>query len=128
VSDDFRNFGDNRSRRRDFDDDDAPPPPRGRGRGRRGAPGGYAQRRSVPARRRVCSFCVDKIDYIDYRRPELLQSYIAGNGKISSRRRTGACARHQRRVATAIKRARFLALLPYTAEHVRLHGGGGRDS
>lgn len=73
-------------------------------------------------RRRVCSFCVEKIDYIDYKKPELLLPYISGNGKIVSRRRTGTCAKHQRRLAIAIKRARFLALLPYTADHIRLYG------
>ncbi len=73
-------------------------------------------------RRRVCSFCVDKIDYIDYKKPELLKPYLSGNGKIVSRRRSGTCAKHQRRLAVAIKRARFLALLPYTADHIRLYG------
>ncbi|NOZ49775.1 MAG: 30S ribosomal protein S18 [Chloroflexi bacterium] len=85
------------------------------------------QRRSAAnsrRRRRVCSFCVDKIDYIDYKKPELLVPYISGNGKIVSRRRSGTCARHQRRLAIAIKRARFLALLPYTADQIRLHGHG----
>lgn len=75
-------------------------------------------------RRRVCSFCVEKVDYIDYKKPELLAPYITNFGKIYSRRRTGTCAKHQRRLARAIKRARFLALLPYTADHIRLYGGG----
>ena len=73
-------------------------------------------------RRRVCSFCVDKINYIDYKQPDLLKPYLSGNGKIVSRRRSGTCAKHQRRLAVAIKRARFLALLPYTADHIRLYG------
>ena len=75
-------------------------------------------------RRRVCSFCVEKVDYIDYKKPEVLAPYITNFGKIYSRRRTGTCARHQRRLARAIKRARFLALLPYTADHIRIYGSG----
>lgn len=78
--------------------------------------------RARTRRRRVCSFCVDRIDYIDYKKPDHLLPYISGNGKITSRRRTGTCAKHQRRLAIAIKRARFLALLPYTADHIRLYG------
>ncbi|MGQ9489746.1 MAG: 30S ribosomal protein S18 [Anaerolineae bacterium] len=70
-------------------------------------------------RRRICAFCVDKIDRIDYKDINLLQRFISDQGQIESRRRTGTCARHQRRLTLAIKRARFLALLPYTAEHVR---------
>jgi small subunit ribosomal protein S18 len=81
-----------------------------------------------PRRRRVCSFCVDKIDYIDYKKADLLSTYITAHGKIYSRRRTGTCAKHQRRLATAIKRARFLALLPYTTDQIRLYGGGKRTS
>ena len=75
-------------------------------------------------RRRVCNFCVEKIDYIDYKDPNLLMTYISNTGKMYSRRRTGVCAKHQRRLAKAIKRARFLALMPYTAEHIREYGGG----
>ncbi len=73
-------------------------------------------------RRRICAFCVDKIDRIDYKDTDLLQRFISDQGQIESRRRTGTCARHQRRLTLAIKRARFLALLPYTAEHVRRYG------
>ncbi len=79
-------------------------------------------RSSRPRHPRVCQFCVEKIDYIDYKKPELLLNYISPYGKMLSRRRTGVCAKHQRRLAIAIKRARFLALLPYTAEHIRLFG------
>jgi small subunit ribosomal protein S18 len=75
---------------------------------------------------RVCSYCVDKIDYIDYKKPELLSSYVTAHGKIYSRRRTGTCAKHQRRLAMAIKRARFLALLPYTTDQIRLYGSGSQ--
>lgn len=70
-------------------------------------------------RRKVCSFCANKVDSIDYKNADLLRQYITGRGKIKPRRKTGVCARHQRRLASAIKRARHLALLPYTGEHVR---------
>ncbi|HIQ11362.1 MAG TPA: 30S ribosomal protein S18 [Caldilineales bacterium] len=80
-------------------------------------------RRYTRARRaKVCQFCVEKVDYIDYKKHELLLPYISPYGKMLSRRRTGVCAKHQRRLAKAIKRARFLALLPYTAEHIRRYG------
>lgn len=79
-----------------------------------------------PKRRRVCSFCVDKVDYIDYKKFDLLSTYITAHGKIYSRRRTGTCAKHQRRLAMAIKRARFLALLPYTTDQIRLYGSSGK--
>ncbi len=66
--------------------------------------------------RRVCSFCVDKVPYIDYKEADQLQRYISDHGKILPRRKTGTCAKHQRRLATAVKRARHLALLPYTVQ------------
>ena len=74
-------------------------------------------------RRRICAFCADKIESIDYKDINLLRRYVSDQGQIDSRRRTGTCARHQRRLTTAIKRARLLALLPYTAEHIRRFGG-----
>src|SRR5512142_101065 len=70
-------------------------------------------------RRRVCAFCVDKIENIDYKDVNMLRRFLSDQAQIESRRRTGTCARHQRRLTTAIKRARHLALLPYTAEHIR---------
>ena len=73
-------------------------------------------------RRRICAFCVDKVDKIDYKDINLLRRFVSDTGQIDSRRRTGTCARHQRRVTEAVKRARFLALLPYTAEHIRRYG------
>ena len=85
---------------------------------RRGGPGG----RGRFQRRRFCAFCVDKIDKIDYKDVNTLRRFISEQGHIDSRRRTGTCARHQRRLTLAIKRARHLALLPYTAEHVRRSG------
>ncbi len=80
------------------------------------------QRHTRTRRAKVCQFCVEKVDYIDYKKPELLLPYISPYAKMLSRRRTGVCAKHQRRLSKAIKRARFLALLPYTAEHIRRYG------
>jgi len=74
-------------------------------------------------RRKVCAFCADKVDDIDYKDLARLRRYISDRGKIESRRKTGTCAKHQRRLAQAIKRARLIALLPFTAEHVREMGG-----
>jgi small subunit ribosomal protein S18 len=62
---------------------------------------------------------VDKVDTIDYKDVGLLRQFITEQGKIMARRKTGTCAKHQRRLAVAIKRARHLALLPFTAEHIR---------
>ncbi len=77
-----------------------------------------SRRRYRFRRRKKCAFCVDSIDYIDYKDIGLLRQYVATRGKIKPRRKTGVCARHQRRLALAVKRARHLALLPYTGEHV----------
>ncbi len=76
-------------------------------------------------RRKVCLFCAEKVDYIDYKDPAKLRHYITDWGKIAPRRRTGACAKHQRALAQAVKRARHLALLPYTSAHVHKTGGAG---
>lgn len=65
--------------------------------------------------KRVCEFCRDKNKTIDYKNVKVLQKYISLYGKIESRGRTGACAKHQRQIATAIKRARQVALLPFTS-------------
>lgn len=66
------------------------------------------------ARKRVCSFCVDKVESIDYKDLNKLKRYISERGKILPRRITGNCAGHQRQLTTAIKRARHIALLPFT--------------
>ena len=79
-------------------------------------------------KRRVCLFCRDKIEDIDYKAPLLLQPYISDRGKIMPRRKSGTCAKHQRRLAMAIKRARHLALLPYVSSHIRKTGGVGLKS
>ncbi|HHY32149.1 MAG: 30S ribosomal protein S18 [Bacillota bacterium] len=68
------------------------------------------------SKKRVCSFCVDKIDAVDYKDVARLRRFITERGKIIPRRISGNCARHQRQVTTAIKRARLVALLPFTAE------------
>lgn len=67
-------------------------------------------------RRKVCGFCVEKITCIDYKNVTRLRRYITDRGKIIARRTSGNCAKHQRQLAKAIKRARHLALLPFVAE------------
>jgi len=67
-------------------------------------------------RKKVCQFCADKTETIDYKDVEKLRKYITDRGKILPKRITGTCAMHQRQVTTAIKRARVVALLPYTAD------------
>jgi small subunit ribosomal protein S18 len=86
---------------------------RGRG-GDRG--GGGGQRRSLFRRRKVCKFCTDKIDVIDYKDVKLIGAFVPERGKILPRRISGTCAKHQRLLQTAIKRARQIALLPYASE------------
>ena len=72
------------------------------------------RRRSYQQRRpRVCQFCVDNVDTLDYKNVELLARQTSPDGKITARRRTGTCARHQRMLAIAIKRARHMALLGF---------------
>ena len=65
-------------------------------------------------KRKICHFCKDKVEEVDYKNANALRRYISEKGKIRSRRITGACRRHQNQVAVAIKRARDMALLPYT--------------
>ncbi len=97
---------------------------RGGDRADRGERGGRGPRREGSrgdrfSRRRVCNFCVDKMDLVDYKDVGRLRKYLSERGKIEPRRKTGTCAKHQRVLTTALKRARQLALLPYTAEHQR---------
>ncbi|MQY67628.1 MAG: 30S ribosomal protein S18 [Dehalococcoidia bacterium] len=80
--------------------------------------------RYVP-RRKVCSLCVDNVKEIDYKDPAKLRHFITDRGKIGPRRKTGTCAKHQRALALAIKRARHLALLPYVPAHIHETGGVG---
>ena len=83
-----------------------------------------ARGKFVP-KRKVCPFCADKASYIDYKEPAKLGRFITDRGKIGPRRMTGCCAKHQRAVAEAIKRARHLALLPYAPAHIHATGGVG---
>jgi small subunit ribosomal protein S18 len=75
--------------------------------------------RRFGGRRKVCRFCVDHVKGIDYKDIGRLRMYVSDRGKIEPRRKTGACLKHQRLVCTAIKRARHLAMLPYTLGHIR---------
>lgn len=67
-------------------------------------------------RRKVCAFCAEKMDSIDYKDVARLRKFLTERGKITPRRASGTCAKHQRQLAIAIKRARVMALLPYVAE------------
>ena len=69
-----------------------------------------------PGRRKSCFFCKSKVDEVDYKNVNELRRYVSEKGKIRNRRISGACRRHQRQVAVAVKRARELALLPYVAD------------
>lgn len=77
--------------------------------------GGF-NRKHRKRRPKVCHFCVDKVENIDYKDADKLKRYITERGKIVPRRVTGTCAKHQRQLTRAIKRARIIALLPYTAD------------
>jgi small subunit ribosomal protein S18 len=92
----------------------------GGGRGRSGSAGQQGkeggQRRPMFRRRKVCKFCADKIDDINYKDTKLLMPFVPERAKILPRRISGTCAMHQRKLRTAIMRARQLALIPYTSE------------
>ncbi len=92
-------------------------PVKGR-RDKRGGPGS--------GRRKPCPYCKDKIEQVDYKDVDGLRRFISEKGKIRSRRITGACRRHQSQIATAVKRARELALLPYVNEAAGREDGPGR--
>lgn len=72
--------------------------------------------RNRKAKKKVCQFCVDKVEYIDYKDVAKLRRFVSERAKILPRRITGTCAKHQRQLTTAIKRARHIALLPYSAD------------
>ena len=74
------------------------------------------QRPVVRRRKKVCIFCADKVDFIDYKDSAKLRKFISERGKILPRRISGTCAKHQRELNTAIKRARQVALLPYVTD------------
>src|SRR5918912_2669340 len=85
-------------------------------------PGEFGAGRKFTPRRKVCQFCVDKIKEVDYKDLGRLRRFLSERGKIETRRKTGTCAAHQRSLNVALKRARQLALLPFTAEHIRVTG------
>ena len=84
--------------------------------GQREERGQRQQRRYYP-RRRVCAFCVDRVKQVDYKDVSVLERYVTDQGKIKGRRQTGNCAKHQHQLSRAIKRARQIALLPYSHQH-----------
>jgi len=94
-----------------------PSGPRSGGGDRRPGAGGAGRRRGGPfrPRRKVCRFCVDKIERVDFKQVQVIRTFTTDRGKILSSRVTGNCAKHQRQLSRAIKRARYLALLPFTA-------------
>jgi small subunit ribosomal protein S18 len=88
-------------------------PPRSGGPGGPGGPGGREGGRKYFRRKKVCKFCVEKIEAVNYKDVRLLAQFVAESGKIVPRRLTGVCTPHQRRLSTAIKQARNIALLPF---------------
>ena len=80
------------------------------------APVARAPRPMTRRRKKVCMFCADKVDFIDYKDSAKLRKFISERGKITPRRISGTCAKHQRELNTAIKRARQVALLPYVCD------------
>jgi len=89
------------------------------GGGRFGGPGRPRTRDRYVPRRKVCAFCVDNEKEIDYKAVDRLRKYLSERAKIEPRRKTGTCARHQRALSVALKRARHMALLPYVGPHSR---------
>ena len=84
---------------------------------RESAPAGQRRgKRQYFRKKKVCKFCVERVDYIDYKKVEMLQPLVQDRGKILPRRLTGTCSRHQRWLKVAIKRARNIALLAFAAE------------
>ena len=83
---------------------------------------GERRRPRYISRRKVCFFCAEKVADISYKNLDTLRRYLPDGGKSEPRRKTGTCAKHQRRLTLALKHARHLALLPYTADHIRVTG------
>lgn len=81
-----------------------------------GGPGGRRGKRQYFRKKKVCRFCVEKVDFIDYKKVEMLQPFVQERGKILPRRMTGTCSKHQRWLGVAVKRARNIALLPFATE------------
>lgn len=88
--------------------------PGGAGRPSSGPGGGRGGRRMGPPRRKVCQFCAEKVFEVDYKAIHILRNFMTARGKLLAGRTTGNCARHQRQMTSAIKRAQNLALLPFT--------------
>ena len=89
---------------------------RGKNADKKGADKAQGQRRTLFRRRKVCKFCADKIDDINYKDVKLISPFVPERGKILPRRISGTCAMHQRKLQTAIKRARQIALIPYVTD------------
>jgi small subunit ribosomal protein S18 len=102
---------------------DAPQGERERGRGRTEGEGDERPRRRG-RRRRVCIMCAEHMKTVDYKDIGFLRRYVSDRARIETRRKSSSCAKHQRAVARDIKRARHLALIPYTPAHIRLSGFG----
>ena len=93
-----------------------PPSREGRGGGPPAGGGPRRGKRQYFRKKKVCRFCVEKIDFIDYKKVEMLQPFVQDRGRIMPRRTTGTCSKHQRWLGVAIKRARNIALLPFATE------------
>lgn len=97
-----------------------PSGPSGPREGRPSGPGGGGPprrgKRQYFRKKKVCRFCVEKVDFIDYKKVEMLQPFVQERGKILPRRMTGTCSKHQRWLGVAVKRARNIALLPFATE------------
>ncbi len=89
------------------------------GRPKNGNPARRGNRFAGPRPPRACPFCVQKVKKIDYKQADQLRRFLTDHGKIKARRKVGTCARHQRLLAIAIKRARHIALLPFVTESTR---------
>src|SRR5258708_24627015 len=94
----------------------------GPGGGGPGGPGGRPRgKRQYFRKKKVCKFCVEKMDFIDYKRADILSQFVQARGKILPRRMTGGCSRHQRWLGVAIKRARNIALMPFAGSAAGTH-------
>ncbi|QIW62539.1 30S ribosomal protein S18 [Mycoplasmopsis gallinacea] len=80
----------------------------------------FKRKKGFQPRRKVCEFCESNTHYVDYKNVELLNKYVSATGSIKSKSQTGTCAKHQRKVSTAIKRARVMALMPYIVIRSRM--------
>src|SRR6266481_3255016 len=97
-------------------------PRREGGSGGPGGPGGRPRgKRQYFRKKKVCKFCVEKMDFIDYKRADILSQFVQERGKILPRRMTGVCSRHQRWLGVAIKRARNIALMPFAGSAAGTH-------